>query len=126
MIRSLAAVAGVGGMFVAALLALTGAAGTVPVAPADRRRRPVGRVRSRISTSPGKTVSARRATPPRRSGTRSRTGVLSDVYYPTVDNTNVETLQYIVTDGSTFTDLQTRDMTYTVRAADDAAGWRAR
>ena len=46
-------------------------------------------------------------------------GVLSDVYYPTVDNTNVETLQYIVTDGSTFTDLQTRDMTYTVSALDD-------
>jgi glucoamylase len=43
-------------------------------------------------------------------------GVLSDVYYPTVDNTNVETLQYVVTDGSTFTDLQTRDMTYVVRA----------
>ena len=43
-------------------------------------------------------------------------GVLSDVYYPTVDNTNVETLQYVVTDGSTFTDLQTRDMTYTVEA----------
>ena len=43
-------------------------------------------------------------------------GVLSDVYYPTVDNTNVETLQYVVTDGSTFTDLQTRDMTYTVGA----------
>jgi glucan 1,4-alpha-glucosidase len=41
-------------------------------------------------------------------------GVLSDVYYPTIDNTNVETLQFIVTDGSTFTDLQTRDMTYTV------------
>ena len=39
-------------------------------------------------------------------------GVLSDVYYPTVDNTNVETLQYIVTDGATFTDVQTRDMTY--------------
>ncbi|HVD13743.1 MAG TPA: hypothetical protein VNK73_04775, partial [Actinomycetota bacterium] len=36
-------------------------------------------------------------------------GVLSDVYYPTVDNTNVETLQYVVTDGATFTDLQTRD-----------------
>jgi glucoamylase len=45
-------------------------------------------------------------------------GVLSDVYYPTVDNTNVETLQYIVSDGATFTDLQTRDMTYTVRALD--------
>ena len=47
-------------------------------------------------------------------------GVLSDVYYPTIDNTNVETLQYIVTDGSTFTDLQTRDMTSTVRALDDS------
>src|SRR5712691_2068911 len=30
-------------------------------------------------------------------------GVLSDVYYPTNDNTNVETLQYIVTDGTSFT-----------------------
>src|SRR5580693_8603003 len=43
-------------------------------------------------------------------------GVLSDVYEPTIDNTNVSTLQYVVTDGSTFTDLQTRDMTYTVQA----------
>src|SRR5262249_18307169 len=43
-------------------------------------------------------------------------GVLSDVYEPTIDNTNVSTLQYIVTDGSTFTDLQARDMTYTVSA----------
>ena len=49
-------------------------------------------------------------------------GVLSDVYYPTIDNTNVETLQYVVTDGSTFTDLQTRDMTYTVEAVHDAGG----
>ena len=44
--------------------------------------------------------------------------MLSDVYYPTIDNTNVETLQYIVTDGSTFTDLQTRDMTSTATALD--------
>jgi glucoamylase len=43
-------------------------------------------------------------------------GVLSDVYEPTVDNTNVSTLQYVVTDGSTFSDLQSRDMTYTVAA----------
>src|SRR5499427_10772451 len=43
-------------------------------------------------------------------------GVLSDVYEPTIDNTNVSTLQYVVTDGATFTDLQTRDMTYTVSA----------
>ena len=49
-------------------------------------------------------------------------GVLSDVYYPTIDNTNVETLQYLVTDGSTFTDLQTRDMTYTVASKPDSAG----
>ncbi|CAN5500636.1 glucodextranase DOMON-like domain-containing protein [soil metagenome] len=41
-------------------------------------------------------------------------GVLSDVYAPTIDTTNVETMQYVVTDGSTFTDLQTRDTTYTV------------
>src|ERR671935_2021214 len=52
-------------------------------------------------------------------------GVLSDVYYPTVDNTNVETLQYVVTDGSTFTDLQTRDMTYKA-AALDAGGMACR
>lgn len=30
-------------------------------------------------------------------------GVLSDVYSPYVDQTNVETLQYVVTDGATFT-----------------------
>src|SRR4051794_5858928 len=45
-------------------------------------------------------------------------GVLSDTYYPTIDNTNVETLQYVVTDGRTFTDLQARDMTYTVQSLD--------
>jgi glucoamylase len=43
-------------------------------------------------------------------------GVLSDVYAPTIDTTNVETMQYLVTDGSSFTDLQSRDMTYTVSA----------
>src|SRR3954449_1547811 len=46
-------------------------------------------------------------------------GVLSDVYYPTNDNTENETLQYVVTDGTSFTDLQTRDMTYTVSQPDD-------
>ena len=47
-------------------------------------------------------------------------GVLSDVYYPTIDTTNNETLQFMVTDGSTFTDLQNRDMTYSVSALDDS------
>src|SRR6201992_2673141 len=41
-------------------------------------------------------------------------GVLSDTYWPNVDATNGHTLQYLVTDGSTFTDLQTRDMNYKV------------
>jgi glucoamylase len=49
-------------------------------------------------------------------------GVLSDTYYPTVDNTNVETLQYVVTDGTSFTDLQTRDTTYTAEALKDSGG----
>jgi glucoamylase len=53
-------------------------------------------------------------------------GVLSDVYYPTIDNTNVETLQYVVTDGSTFTDLQARDMTYSVEALPDSGGMACR
>ena len=52
--------------------------------------------------------------------------MLSDVYYPTVDNTNVETLQYVVTDGSTFTDLQTRDMTYSVERVDGTGGMACR
>ncbi len=41
-------------------------------------------------------------------------GILSDVYAPTLDATNVETMQYLVTDGTSFTDLQSRDTTYTV------------
>jgi len=53
-------------------------------------------------------------------------GVLSDVYYPTIDNTNVETLRYVVTDGSTFTDLQGRDTKYTVETLDGTAGMGCR
>ncbi len=45
-------------------------------------------------------------------------GVLSDVYEPTIDTTNVESMQFVVTDGRTFTDLQTRDATYTVQSND--------
>jgi glucoamylase len=45
-------------------------------------------------------------------------GVLSDVFSPTVENTNVKTVQYLVTDGRTFTALQQRDMTYTVSSPD--------
>jgi glucoamylase len=45
-------------------------------------------------------------------------GVLSDVYSPTIENSNDATLQYIVTDGSSFAALQQRDMTYTVSSPD--------
>src|SRR3954451_18749603 len=47
-------------------------------------------------------------------------GMLSDVYFPTEDNTNVETMQYVVARNGAV-DLQARDMTYTVRALDDLA-----
>ncbi len=33
-------------------------------------------------------------------------GVLSDVFSPTIENSNVNTVQYIVTDGHSFADLQ--------------------
>jgi glucan 1,4-alpha-glucosidase len=57
-------------------------------------------------------------------GTRSKIwytvadGVLSDVYSPTIENTNNATLQYIVADGASFADLQQRDMSYTVSSPD--------
>jgi glucoamylase len=61
-------------------------------------------------------------------------GALSDVYWPTIDATNVHTLQYLVSDGHSFTDLQQRDMSYhlipdptgmscTVVASDAAHGY---
>jgi glucoamylase len=45
-------------------------------------------------------------------------GVLSDTFSPTIENSNVNTLQYIVTDGRSFTDMQQRDMTYTISSPD--------
>ena len=90
-------------------------------AAAERRgERPAG-CAARTSTSRARTASGRRATRRSKVWFTVADGVLSDVYYPTVDNTNVETLQYVVTDGSTFTDLQTRDMTYTRRGAPTTA-----
>jgi glucoamylase len=41
-------------------------------------------------------------------------GQLSDVYEPTIDNTDVKSMEWIVTNGSTWTDVQSRDMSYTV------------
>jgi glucoamylase len=52
-------------------------------------------------------------------------GVLSDVYSPTIENSNDATLQYVVTDGASFTALQQRDMTYTVSSPDPSGMVRA-
>jgi glucoamylase len=41
-------------------------------------------------------------------------GLLSDVYEPTIDATNVETMRFVVTDGRSFTEVQGRDTTYAV------------
>jgi glucoamylase len=45
-------------------------------------------------------------------------GVLSDVFSPTIESSNVNTVQYVVTDGRTFAALQQRDMTYSVSSPD--------
>ncbi len=45
-------------------------------------------------------------------------GVLSDTFSPTIETSNVNTVQYVVTDGRSFADLQQRDMTYTVSSPD--------
>jgi glucoamylase len=45
-------------------------------------------------------------------------GVLSDTFSPSIQNSNVNTVQYIVTDGKSFSDMQQRDMTYTVSSPD--------
>ncbi|MEA2213641.1 MAG: hypothetical protein QOF83_3589 [Solirubrobacteraceae bacterium] len=45
-------------------------------------------------------------------------GVLSDVFSPTIENSDVHTLQYVVTDGRTFADLQQRDMSYSLSSPD--------
>ena len=110
------------------VLALPGSAPAA--APPPTAPPPTARVRCRTSTSRARTASAPRATRRSKVWFTVADGVLSDVYFPTNDNTNNETLQYVVTDGTTFTDLQTRDMTYTVAGARrpraDAAASRRR
>jgi glucan 1,4-alpha-glucosidase len=47
-------------------------------------------------------------------------GVLSDAFSPTLENSNVSTVQYIVTDGKTFAALQQRNMSYSVSSPDSS------
>jgi glucoamylase len=49
-------------------------------------------------------------------------GVLSDTYWPTIDATNVHTLQYLVTDGHSFTDVQTDASQMSYRVVPDPTG----
>ena len=45
-------------------------------------------------------------------------GVLSDTFSPTIENSNVSTVQYVVTDGHSFADMQQRNMSYAVSSPD--------
>ena len=99
-----------------ALLAAAGPArAAAPQNGPGAPRRPA-RAPPRTSTWPARTASARHGTPRRRSGTRSPTACCPTCTSRPSTTRTCSTLQYVVTDGSTFTDLQTRDMTYTVSA----------
>ncbi|QMU76099.1 glucan 1,4-alpha-glucosidase [Streptacidiphilus sp. PB12-B1b] len=119
----------------AALALLAAGAGAAHAAPPTARPAPAAAAAPAAATAPGATAAggpgaasyfdlARKDCLGTARNTASKVwytvadGVLSDVYEPTVDNTDVSTLQYVVTDGSTFTDLQTRDMSYTVQSDD--------
>src|SRR6478672_12816552 len=116
--RSLAAAAAIGALVVVAL-ALGGAAAATPAALPSGAAPGAPGALSHFDLARKDCLGTARNTSSKVWYTVAG-GVLSDVYYPTIDNTNVETLQYVVTDGRTFTDLQTRDMTYTVRATDES------
>ena len=45
-------------------------------------------------------------------------GALSEVYYPSGDRANVRSLEFAVTDGSTFVDRESQDTTHAVRLVD--------
>jgi glucoamylase len=52
-------------------------------------------------------------------------GIVTEVYYPTVDRPQLRDLQYLVTDGTTFFHEEKRDLTITMeRISDHALGYR--
>jgi glucoamylase len=52
-------------------------------------------------------------------------GIVTEVYYPTVDRPQLRDLQYLVTDGATFFHEEKRDLTVTMeRISDHALGYR--
>src|SRR5437588_3045960 len=48
-------------------------------------------------------------------------GILNEVYYPQVDVPDVQDLQFIVSDGSSFVDLERDDTTHQIELADPQA-----
>src|SRR4051794_39445057 len=48
-------------------------------------------------------------------------GVLNEVYYPTIDKANTRDLEFIVTDGKTFAEIESADTTGKVELPDDAS-----
>jgi glucoamylase len=110
LLRRAFAIAGSAGVVLALLTSTTAtrtaAAGQAPGGPGSLSRFDLAR-KDCVGTA---------ATPTSKVWFTVADGVLSDVYEPYIDNTNVHTLQYVVTDGHSFTDLQSRDLTYRVSA----------
>src|SRR5689334_7277602 len=48
-------------------------------------------------------------------------GTLNEVYYPAIDSANTRALELIVTDGKSFTELESRDIDHAVEVPDPAA-----
>ena len=96
-------------------VALVVAPGAGPgVAAAACRARRSGH-RRRTGCPATRTASARRGAPPARSGTPLSRGTLNEVYYPRIDTPSLRDSQFVVTDGSTFTDREDRDATHQVQ-----------
>ncbi len=48
-------------------------------------------------------------------------GTLNEVYYPTIDKANTRDLEFIVTDGRSFSEIESRDADFSVNTPDPAA-----
>jgi glucan 1,4-alpha-glucosidase len=53
--------------------------------------------------------------------TLGQNGALNEVYYPAIDSANTRTLELIVTDGKTFTEIESQDTDHAVEVPDPAA-----
>jgi glucoamylase len=51
-------------------------------------------------------------------------GILTEIYYPTVDHPQVRDLQYLITDGKTFFHEEKRHLVHKIEVIDDSLGYR--